>query len=124
MPWFTPLDLEMLLVAQLQQRLSVQIGETLKSPEDNGAVPVAPTVVQGFVPSFQAGTVELEKAPVVAIRAIGGSFHRLEGETTVHIFILTWDDSLSREGYQDNLNIATAIYQELYESGGVRTPDG
>jgi hypothetical protein len=90
-----------------------------KSPEDGGATSVPVTVVTGLIPSYQAGTQNMDKAPVISVRATAGSFHRVGGECTIHVFILTWDDDQSRDGYLDVLDIITAIYSGLYEEGAL-----
>ncbi len=113
---FLPLDLERLLVRDV--KVWVQDFE-LKSPEDRGAHPIPVQVVQGFVPSFQAGPKmpAQNKAPVIAIRAVGGSYIRLKGECDIHFFILTWDDNPDRSGYRDSMNLSMVLVQRLYEAG-------
>lgn len=112
---YLPFDLERALVAATKVWLQDFL---LKSPEDQGAIPVPVTVCQGYIPSFQAGsTGPSNKAPTVAIRALSGKHTRLDGSATVYFVILSWNDELSRVGYQDNLNVMSAIITGLYESG-------
>src|SRR5260221_9227253 len=113
---FLPLDLERLLVRDV--KVWVQDFE-LKSPEDRGAHPIPVQVVQGFVPSFQAGPKmpAQNKAPVIAIRAVGGSYIRLKGECGIHFFILTWDDNTDRSVDQDSMNLSMGLVQRPYKAG-------
>lgn len=99
-----------------------------KSPIDHGEVPVPFEVVQGYIPSYQAGpqiakTPTLagqNKAPSIAVRFSHASFIRLKGHATFDIIILTWDDNLNRQGYRDSLNALDAIYRGIYEAGIIR----
>jgi hypothetical protein len=112
--YFLPLDLERVLA----QRLNVWLADfRLLSPEDNGAVPVPVQIVRGYVPSFQAGpqAEPQNKAPVVAVRCVGGWHDRQEGATEVHFFILTWKKDLDRTGVLDVKNIVEKIILELYQ---------
>jgi hypothetical protein len=91
----------------------------LKSPADRGAVPIPIEVVQGFIPSYQAGP-QLNgqnKAPVIAVRISHGFYHRLKGDVAIDMIVLTWDDDLNRQGYRDAMNICQAIVTGLYETG-------
>jgi hypothetical protein len=114
----TPLDLERYLVKEI----AVWVQDfRLKSPADNGAIPVPITVVQGFVPSYYAGPEagNQDKAPCISIRCTSAIYLRERGKAICNIMILTWDNDPSRLGYQDPLNLATHIRFHLQERVGV-----
>jgi hypothetical protein len=116
MRWFTPLDLEGVLV----QQVSIWTQDmTFKSPIDRGSVPVPLEVVQGFIQSFQAGPTAVQqqpKAPSVAIRCTNGFYRRIDGVAHVNFSILTFDDNLQRVGYMDVQNIINRIVYGLLEN--------
>jgi hypothetical protein len=112
--YYTDLDLERVLV----QRLNVWLGDFLYlSPQDNGREVHPIEIVRGYVPSFQAGP-QMEpqnKAPVVAVRSVGGWHTRLEGAVEIHFFILLWDRNLDRTGVLEVKNVKNRIIQGIYE---------
>ena len=111
---FTCLDLE----AALVQRVTEWVADIqLKSPFDRGQVLVPLQVFQGAIPSHQTGPEApmQAKAPAVAIRCSSASWVRQVGEACINFAILTWDDNLNRQGYQDILNIANRIVSGLQE---------
>ncbi len=114
----TPLDLE----RYLTKDIAGWVAEfRLKSPADNGVIPVPVEVVQGFIPSWYAGPEEgnLDKAPCIAVRVVSASYLRERGKAMVNIMILTWDNDISRVGYQDTLNLANQIIFRLQEQVGI-----
>jgi hypothetical protein len=114
----TPLDLE----RYLAKEIAVWVQEfRLKSPADGGKIPIPISVVRGFVPSYYAGPEEgnQDKAPVISVRCTGGTYQRERGKATIYIMVLTWDDDISRVGYQDTLNILNHLVFHLQERVGV-----
>jgi hypothetical protein len=106
----TPLDLE----REATKAIASWVTDfRLKSPADRGAKLVPIEVVQGFVPSYYAGAESVEKAPAIAVRITGVEYERLRGNATLSVMILTWDDDLSRNGYQDTFNLANHIIYNL-----------
>lgn len=114
----TPLDLE----RYLTKEIAVWVRDfRLKSPMDRGAEPVPIDVVQGFIPSYYAGLEEgnQDKAPCISVRCTSGYYLRERGKVIANIMILTWDDDVSRLGYQDCLNLSEQIRFRLQEAVGI-----
>lgn len=111
----TPLDLERYLTREIAEWVS---DFRLKSPIDRGAVPVPIEVVQGFVPSYYAGPEEgnQDKAPCISVRCTSGFYLRERGKVVANIMVLTWDQDVTRVGYQDCLNISEQIRFRLQEA--------
>src|ERR1700733_5071731 len=106
---FTPRDLEGALARAIRYWTA---NMRFKTPFDRGATPVSLAVYEGFIPSYQAGPSAIQqgpKAPSVAVRVPSGHYRRMDGDATVNIAILTWDDNLERTGYMDVLNIIDRI---------------
>ncbi len=77
------------------------------------------SVFQGYIPSFQAGPTAVEqtpKAPSIAVKVSSGHYRRLDGDATVNMAILCWDDTLSRPGYMDVLNIINRLANGMLET--------
>jgi hypothetical protein len=112
---FTPLDAE----AALTQEIALWVQDyRLKSPVDRGKYPVPVEVVQGFIPSYQAGPQMpmQNKAPAIAVRVSHGTYRRLKGEVAIDCIVLVWDDDLSRQGYRDCMNLVNNIVTGIYEA--------
>jgi hypothetical protein len=116
---FTPLDAESALAESITEWVQ---DFQLKSPVDRGKVPIPIDVVQGFIPSYQAGPQmpAQNKAPVIAVRVSHGTYHRLKGEVVIDCIVLTWDDDLSRQGYRDCLNLCDRLVLGLYETRTIK----
>jgi hypothetical protein len=90
-----------------------------KSPTDRGAVPVPISVFVGNIPSYQAGPTAVQqtpKAPSIAVKVSSGHYRRLDGDATINMAILTWDDAIGRTGYTDVLNIINRIANGMLET--------
>jgi hypothetical protein len=115
---FTPLDLERALVQAVTEWVT-DPPILCRDPYNPEAPALPPTVYQGRIPSLQAGPQETPtyKAPSIAVCCTRTRYKREAGVATVTFAILTWDDDLSRKGYQDVSNIINRIITRLYEAG-------
>ncbi len=113
---FTASDLEYALVKAIKIWTADM---RFKSPTDRGAVPVPISVFTGLIPSYQAGPTAVQqtpKAPSIAVKVSSGHYRRLDGDATVNMAILTWDDDLARSGYRDVLNIINRLANGMLET--------
>ena len=113
---FTIRDLEGALVEAIQTWTADM---RFKSPTDRGANPVGISVFQGYIPSFQSGPTAIEqtpKAPSIAVKVSSGHYRRMEGDATINMAILIWDDNLERTGYLDVLNIVNRLANGMLET--------
>jgi hypothetical protein len=116
---FTPLDLE----RAAMQSITGWVNNPpilVRNPYDPKGPPVVPTVYQGRIPSVDAGPengLPLYKAPSIAVCCYAMSYKRESGVGTLHAAILTWDDDLTRNGYEDTANIINRLITGFYEIG-------
>ena len=119
---FTPLDLE----RAAMQAVTIWVNNPpilCRNPYDPTGGPVVPTVYQGRIPSAEAGPDNPEsgpplyKAPSIAVCCYATAYKRESGIGTLHFAILTWDDDLTRNGYEDVSNIINRIVFGFYEHG-------
>jgi hypothetical protein len=116
---FTPLDLE----RAAMQAVTGWINNPpllMRNPYDPTGPAIVPTVYQGRIPSVDAGPdngVPLYKAPSIAVCCYSATYKREKGVGSLHLAILTWDDDLTRNGYEDVSNIINRIITGFYEIG-------
>jgi hypothetical protein len=114
--FFTAADLE----RELAKAIVIWTADMrFKSPTDRGAVPVPISVFIGHIPSFQSGPTAVQqtpKAPSIAVKVSSGHYRRMDGDATINMAILTWDDAIERTGYTDVLNIINRLSNGMLEN--------
>jgi hypothetical protein len=114
---FTALDLERAAV----QAITGWVNNPpilLRNPYDPEGPAIPPAVYQGRIPSVSSGpdNVPAYKAPSIAVCCYSSVYKKVAGEASLHIAILTWDDDLTRNGYEDVSNIINRIITGFFES--------